>query len=649
MTQELELASKKLKSQYSLCIRHGKTDNDWAAYKAERGLYNKLKRDTRLKFFKAKILKFRNNSRVLWNVMNQVIGKQTKKSNSVDLIKLNGVEINDSKEICEAFASFFATIGSKLSKEFKVSKTQLEALMEKIPSNESSIYLAPTHNTEVLNILSDLPNKKSFGDDKISNIVLKELGPAIVDDLVFIFNKSIASGIFPERFKVAVVTPLFKAKESFLLTNYRPISLLATLSKCLEKLIHIRMAEFVETNNLLYKSQYGFRKNMSTELAITELTNLIVKEKEKGNKIGTIFIDLSKAFDTLDHSILLRKLEKYGIRGQANAWCHSYLSNRTMRTKVNNLYSDSKKLEIGTPQGSILGPFFFIIYINDLVLHLEQSHAILYADDTTIVFADKDISNIYNTLQAEMENVMKFLYLNKLTVNLGKTEFMLFGKDRSDDMSLKISVDGNILNRKSSIKFLGATIDESLNWNSHTLYVCNKMNQGKFILNRCKQFLNTDCLKMIYYGHVYPHIQSCIYLWGNMSSSKNLNRIFKKQKEIIRIIANAKHNAHTDPLFKKLNILKLEQLILLETNKLGYKLAYHKLPVSIYEQFQTSPEQTRYHLRERVPKINKHKSKLYNQSVLCKVNSEWNKLSQELKTKPTLKSFATGLKKIYAK
>ena len=270
-------------------------------------------------------------------------------------------------------------MGKNFARKIPSSNTSISDYLRHLQSNKASIYLNPTDVCEIKKIVAKLPPKRSSGHDNISNILLKDIVASIVDVLCVIFNKSLELGEFPSTMKLAEVVPLYKGKEHYLETNYRPISLLTTISKVLEKIVYQRIYSFLQNTGQLYENQYGFREAHSCEHAIGKVVDGIVKSLEHKETSACVLLDLSKAFDTIEHTIMLEKLALYGIRGNALSWFKSYLSNRSLRVKCRTVSSTTSQtsreysVEYGTPQGSCLGPLIFLIFVNDLHLHLHDA------------------------------------------------------------------------------------------------------------------------------------------------------------------------------------------------------------------------------------------------------------------------------------
>ena len=293
--------------------------------------------------------------------------------------------------------------------------------------------------------------------------------------------------------KCAKVIPLFKEGNHSDLNNYRPISIVPIVAKVFERIIYDQVYGYLTENNLISSQQSGFRSLHSTVTALLEATNNWAFNIDKGSVNAVVFLDLKKAFDIVDHTIHLSKLFQYGIHGIAYEWCRSYLDNRNQQCFVNGSLSNSQILTCGIPQGTILGPLLFILYINDLPNCLSNSVARMYADDTHLTFASKNIETINDVMNHDLSIVNTWLTANKLTLNSSKTEFMLIGSRQrlgTYDTSPKLIIGGDIIKQVSSVKSLGVHIDEKLSWNLHIEKIAKKITSGIGAIKRCRPFVN---------------------------------------------------------------------------------------------------------------------------------------------------------------
>ena len=375
---------------YKASLLEGSTEHEKKSYKEFRNIYNQTKRAMMKKYYSDKSSEYRTNTKKLWELMNSIIGKNKNKGCSISYLTIEGVNIFSRKMIAEEFAKFYSNLGESLAMKITPSSEPAENYLSLIPRIVNSLVLGETNTLEIEKIIEDLPNKSSSGHDGVSNILLKKLGKSLSYPLGIIFNQSIAPGCFPDMMKVAEIIPLYKGQEEDHMVNYRPVSLLITILKVLEKIIYSRLYKFLTKHNILYDSQYGFKSRHSCEDAILEMVSRLLQARNEDKHCAGIFLDLSKAFDTLDHHLLLCKMEKYGIRGVALDWFRSYLSNRSLVAKINDqsnkiYYSTRHPITYGTAQGSCWGPLLFIIFCNDIQRLDLYGSLILFADDTTLI------------------------------------------------------------------------------------------------------------------------------------------------------------------------------------------------------------------------------------------------------------------------
>lgn len=378
--------------------------------------------------------------------------------------------------------------------------------------------------------------------------------------------------------KIAKIVPVYKSGSRTCMDNYRPIALLSNFSKILEKIVAARLTSFFDTNNILSGSQFGFRQGHSTLHPTMKFMNYVSNAFNKKEHVLTIFCDLRKAFDTVDHEILLKKMASLGIRGVELAWFKNYLTDRKQYVYIKGKNSSLKDTKIGVPQGSILGPLLFLIYINDLPL-ASKLITFLFADDTTLLAAGPDIDALFDFVNNEFHKIVYYFRLNKLSLHPKKTQFMILtcnnharlsnntiflnnnnlSGDQNDDLLTNLE---QITTESScpAIKFLGIYFDPLLNFKYHISTIAKKISSSLYFMRAARNILTKKALKSVYYALVHSHLMYGIQIWGS-SSLTSLQTLQTKQKNAVRIIHNATYNSHTESLFKSAAILPLNMMI----------------------------------------------------------------------------------------
>jgi hypothetical protein len=552
----------------------------------------------------------------------------------------DGHVITEPSQISKKFNEHFTTIGENLANKLpKKIPPFTNFLQNKILS---SIYLRPTNKTELLEIVSNFKNKLSNDNDELNMKTIKTIFPTIVVPIEHLINISLTNGFFPTKLKQAKVLPFFKKGEKTDLNNYRPISILPQISKIFEKVYYNRLISFLDKNNIVTQSQYGFRKNSKTSYGIINMVENIHSALTT-NKIPIgIFIDLQKAFDTIDHSILLEKLNHYGIRGPALKWLGSYLSNRNQYVLYNNCKSNLIYIRYGVPQGSILGPILFLIYINDIIYTSEKLSFVLFADDTNVFYVDDNLNNLSNNLKIELDKLRIWFLANKLSINISKTNYIIFGPKSNSELTILIG--NEPIKKVESTKFLGVFIDQYLNWSQQINSVVCNITRNLNTINKIKHKLNKKALLHIYHSFIESHLSYCIEIWGNAPNNK-LKKLETLQKQAIRLLEKLPHRTSTSYFFKTNNLLKFKDLIHSKLCCLGYMAHKNSLPSKLQTYFDMSlcqhpyPTRTNTHFR-----TNKFINKYSNTSVIEKTKRLFNNLPNETKMTPTIISFKKVLK-----
>ena len=603
------------------------------------------------KYYATKCTEYRDNTTKLWQVINQTIGNTKNSGSIIPFITIEGIKTYDVKRISNEFGKFYANLGQNLASQISLGIRRVDDYLTNIPQTLNSIVLKLTTQLEIEQKIDDLAPKTSCGHDRISNKLIKKLKSSISYPLTIIFNQSIISGHFPNMMKIAEIIPLYKGKEHDEVVNYRPISLLMTISKFLEKIIYIRVYSFLEEHNILYDSQYGFRSKRSCNQAITELTGRLLQAKEQSLHSAAIFLDLSKAFDTLNHEVLLAKLYRYGIRGTANDWFRHYLTDRTLRAKVpvsSNYvsYSDCYDITYGTAQGSCLGPLLFILFCNDIQYLPLYGHLILFADDTTLLSSQKSIKFLKYTLQHDMELLIQWFKANQLSLNMSKTTLVRFWPNNN---TFTININNEPITESEVTRFLGVMVDNRLTWSSHIAFLHQKLLANKHMLHIAKNILDYNCLRSIYYAHIYSHLSYGISAWGSMAKKSDITSLFVIQKQCIRLVHNCRITADCTPLFKQSKMLSLHNIINVELAKLGYSINRKLLPKLILDIYDKNGGKKihSYPTRNKMtPNIQKHHLIQFNRSFICRSTVIYTNLPTEIKQKQNIYRFTTHVKNI---
>ena len=612
----------------------------------------------------------KGKSKEIWKVLNEIRGKTRSTPKASFLI--NGDIIENRRLIANCFNKFFTSIASKLNDcSDGIPIMPLPSFTNYMgPPINSSIYLSNCDCEEVKKIINELTNDKS---SDIPVRILKTCSEIISPLLSNFFNEFMLSGFFPTRLKVGQVTPVFKKGNPQLLDNYRPVSVLPIFSKIFEKIIYNRLYSFLIAKNVLYDKQFGFRRNHSTSHAINYSVNHVVNGIEKKQHVIGIFLDLSKAFDTISHEKLLVKLSSYGIRGKCYNLLKSYLGFRKQCTKFIDTKSDFDDIEYGVPQGSVLGPLLFLIYINDIVRSTSLGHFVLFADDTNIFVSSDTKPKAYNAANAVLQSVYTYLKTNQLHINLSKCAHMYFrhnfnkeerlscARARTFDSELSLSVNGQKIKRVDKIRFLGVIIDDRLSWDPHIEHLENKMLSTIVQVKRIRKLVPESHFKTIYHSLFLSHLTFGISCWGGIYPSK-LQKLFTIQKRCMRIlfgeipsfdhaefyetcarvhftyVRGKKHNAeknhaleHTKPLFNKHGLLTLKNLHILRTTTELFKAMKYQSPVSIFNALPLRAISADYRIK--LPKFSLDISK---NNFVISASTLWNEYILDIFDKPVL-------------
>ena len=463
-------------------------------YKTYKNKLILLLRTAKKRYYEMQLDKSKENIKQTWRILNNVINRNKRKASSTLQLHDNGRDISNPEIIANKFCQYFTKIGPNLaSKISPPSKSFREFVNSSSP--ELMTKFAPVNLEELFSITNSFKDGKAPGADDIPISVIKKSIDVISDPLLSLINLSLSSGTFPDKLKIAKITPILKTGDACLVQNYRPISVLPAFSKIFERVVYNRIFKFITDNKILCSNQYGFRPGHSTSHALISFVNKVANTVDSNNYLAGVFLDLSKAFDTLDHAILLQNLEIYGVTEVAHKWITDYFTNRKQFVLVNESKSCLHNQICGVPQGSILGPLFFNLYINDLPNCSNTLCSILFADDTSLFIEHKDPNILINQLNCESQNVSDWLRANKLSINVSKTKLIIFRpRQRSLPNISPLITDNNVVELVESTKFLGVYIDQHLTWKTHINVISKKIAKSIGLIYKANFYLHQNSL-----------------------------------------------------------------------------------------------------------------------------------------------------------
>ena len=616
MTQGL-LVSRRTKIELLKTSLTNPSATNRTKFKLYRNVFNSLVRASKKMHIDNELKRNAKKPKKIWDTLKELTIGKKQNQKIVTINSKNAEPLTDPVLIAEEFNDFFSQAGKKVAESVEpISKGPLEFLppTETEPPN---LQIREISQGDLINIIDCMEPKGSQDLNEMSSKMIKYLKYELATPLVHLFNLSIRHGVFPSKLKASRTVPIFKSGDPNNCDNYRPISLQSSISKLLEKFIANQLVDHLEVNKLLYEHQYGFQRNKSTLHSLTQLTNFVTKELNEKKFVVGVFLDLKKAFDVVSHNILLSKLEKLGIKDGTLKWFTSYLAGRTQRVDINGHLSGEKTIDISVLQGSILGPILFLCFINDLP-NITTLLTILFADDTAGLKSGHDLNALIRDVNAEIKKLANWFRSNRMAVNVNKTKYIIFkpkgvkiniGDDEGiiyDENEIGQPIDPNKIKKLDRIysdspdlqnrtyKLLGVLLDEHLSFDAHCNYVCTKIAQSNFIINRAKHFLPHNSLRTLYFALIHPHLLYCLPIYSCTTTS-NINKIEKMQKKAIRIITKSNYTAHTTPLFNSLKIMPLKHLISYTQSLLVHSI-YHKYsPPSLHNTWVTNGMRNNQH------------------------------------------------------
>ena len=541
-----------IKLKDDLLVKSRETGNleDWIKAQKSKNLTKKMMKQAKSTFLTEALTTNQKDSEQFWRTLSKILPKKSSSAHPINLINENG-SLEEPSNAAGLINDFFTNIATKLDKhkepwEDKGLKTNARFNLELISMAEIKKEI---RNINVL---------KSSGFDHISATVLKDSFLAIPNVLLHIMNASIANSAFPQAWKYATIVPIEKKPNAPTPSDFRPISLLPLPGKLLERLISNRMMGYLEENSLISESQDGYRKERSTVKAISTLTDDVLQTAGEGKVTAAVFIDFSKAFDCVNHGILLKKLTNLGFTEETIRWYKSYLSDRKQSTIANGILSDYQHVTCGVPQGSILGPPLFILFEDDMIEVIKHSRTSQYADDTVVYLSGNNELELSNKLNEDLSKLSKWWRQNKLTVNCKKTKYMVMGSrprtSKCEDLNLKI--EENKLERVNTYKYLGVTLDQGLSFDAHLIALNATVRHKVFLLRTVRPFLTTFAALQIYRTMILPILEYGCSLYDS-AAKKLTDKLQVAQNSALKAVFGLPKLTPTTVLHTKAKIAQL--------------------------------------------------------------------------------------------
>ena len=512
--------------------------------------------------------------------------------------------------------------------------------------------IEPVSHETVIEYLRSLPQKKAAGCDNMPARLVHEAAHIIGPSITKIINHSILTSAIPVEWKRARISPVYKGGNKMQINNYRPISVLPVLSKVLERIVHAQLSYHLETNNLLPPQQSGFRPGYSTMSLLLKLLSDWMTAIDKGCYVGAVFLDLRKAFDTVNHGILLDNLHDVGVNSRSLCWFQNYLADRKQSVMLGNVMSSFKQITCGVPQGSILGPLLFSIYVRDLPGQAVHCGVSQFADDTAVHAASSSILEIEHRLNDDLGQTARWLRSKKLHINAIKTQVVLFGSRRalSKNPELNISLEGGRLQQVNCVKYLGVMLDNILSWNAHVDHLQRKTNRIVKMLRRLRYTVPSCVIQNIYMAIVLPSMDYCDVVWSGCTKTiaKKLEVV---QNNAARAILGAPYRSSATVLRTQLGWVTLETRRELNTAVWVYRcLKPGVTPPYLHDIFQTIRKQHQHHTRLSdhgvlIPRAHTNmmlKSFQYRGAVV------WNSLPEKVQCMTRVSAFRSALKLFYS-
>ena len=614
-----------------------KLESDWNKYKTSRNHVTAVIRKCKRKYVTESIMKNKGNPSEIWKLLRTLMAN-TKQSNVINCIKYGNDEFVNHKDIANVMNNSFVDVAKKLKLANVLTAGDAIQYVDKTTTVFSFLQIT---ERDIMKSFDTIPKHKATGLDELPTRILKDCLPCIVKPLCHIINLSLTEGKIPDDWKSARVSPIFKGGDAKDPLNYRPISILPVLSKVLEKLVFTQIYKYFDDNDLFTDVQFGFRPNFSTFLALLTITENMRTSLDKGLAIGMVTLDLKKAFDMVPHDVIIDKLRIYGFDSQSLVWIRDYLHMRKQITVINGNFSEPQPVTCGVPQGSILGPLLFIIYLNDITKVVRHCTLSLYADDTCIYYACNDPDEMERKINEDLNNVANWLRCNELLLNNSKCEYMIVtsNRKRRHFANVQIRINNFPISRVLKCKYLGVVLNENMTWNDQIEKMKSKLTSCLYCLKRVRPYISQNTALSLYRCLIQPHFDYCSYIWRNAGKTQ-IKRLTVMQNRALRTVLMVDSMFSTSALYASLNVEPIELRWKKQALVLVFMLLHNLLPLFLCKRItlKKCPSHTLRNSKGIILLQNPKTNFVRNSSLYCGIQ-EFNSLPENIRILDNLKVF----------
>jgi hypothetical protein len=638
---DIQNAMKQRHDLYKLAIL-SKSEESWNEYRTMRNNVVTMIRQAKNTYYQNLVENRKNQPKELWKKLKRLLPGNTDQPSEVSF---EGTTYEDPTKISEKFNIYFIDSIKNIVDILKC---------------KPAVVLNNNHEISEMNTfkLIDMRDLKSAlaimkntggGESGITTSILKDSAEVIADRFIDLINCSLTYGKFPEEWKTSVIIPLQKVSKTKKCEEFRPINTVPVYEKLLEIVVKEQITLHCNVNNLIASEQSGFRNDHSCETAIISICDKWFSEIENKNIVVAVFLDLKRAFETIDRQILIEKLQyQYNITGTVLEWFKSYLSNRKQKVKYGDILSDDILVEYGVPQGTVLGPLLFNLYVNDIVKHVKYCNISMFADDTMLYKSGKNIENIITEINEDLMSIYHYLCSNSLSVNVNKSKYIIFqnrySQSEINNIGMTVQINKIVLERVNEIKYLGVIFDHKLSFHSHIQYVLNKMSQKVYLLSRIGKNLNIYTRRLLYTTIVSPHLNYCSSVLFMLPAYK-VHEIQIVQNRAMRNILCCSRYTPINLMLKILKFLSVKQTLIFNTLITVFKIRIKKTPRYLHDKINYVKERQRYNLRNcedfdlQLCKFNPKCNSLYHQGLML-----FNQLPIDIKACNDLSNFKRMLR-----